>query len=654
MAQGHNLEQNMVSYGANMMVANIQNSTTRSFMSGFTNSFLQTVFDNQAEAQRQQQIIEQQLAEQRRRQQEEQRLAEQRRIDEMFARLTRELKLDGLPFNLTLKGMNSTSPDGLQLKSMSSSGPGDLHLKIGDANSTSYGLKGLPGIYVGGPAGGDPSVSNAAVAANASTGTSDGSAGGNPNLVNGPGTGTTGQGIPGLPGIYLDGVQPTQAPQLAQAAETLKGPERDLAEDTALHAAENNQALTAATQDPKVQAFQQADQDYQGAVGAETTASQQYEAAQQRVAADQSALHAAQDHLANLRPTLDQQAAMRQMLDVAKTDEAASEQARQMFENAQAHLSMTRTQASGALASLAPASSSATSDPSVVDLSHATHTQPNLLRASSAPASAPASPVRTPVASVLHASPKPSIPTQTIPQLCAQLTGAQDALRRLMETQKMHNEVRAEWEKTVNDASDDALQRGLDMVREWGGEAFSKHLEKEIAEEDKAIEKLYRDISVEKDPAKVGEMQKHWQEMDLHKAKLEDALKRTAKDQQHLKELAEERDVWKWNKENEGSLADFMDGFRQVTDILVGDENVQHRLGISSKYADYYKYSASIVDSAYDITGEVLGWRQIEQLNQNSDQYLQAVNALHNRIQKTVDQLKLYKAQNSEGVRCNE
>jgi len=111
-----------------------------------------------------------------REQAEQQRIAQQQRIDAMFARLNRQLKLEGLPFSLSLKGMNSTDPAGLQLKSMSSSGPDSLSLKLSQSSPTSYGLKGLPGIYVGGPAGSDDSASG----------------GENPNLVNGPGTGRTG------------------------------------------------------------------------------------------------------------------------------------------------------------------------------------------------------------------------------------------------------------------------------------------------------------------------------------------------------------------------------------------------------------------------------------------------------------------------------
>ena len=97
---------------------------------------------------------------------------------------------------------------------------------MGNASATSYGLKGLPGIYVGGPEGGDSSGGMQQHQRGAARLLKRA---GNPNLVSGLGTGTTGQGIAGLPGISLDGVRPGQVPQLAQAAQNLNGPERELA-----------------------------------------------------------------------------------------------------------------------------------------------------------------------------------------------------------------------------------------------------------------------------------------------------------------------------------------------------------------------------------------------------------------------------------------
>ena len=53
-----------------------------------------------------------------------------------------------------------------------------------------------------------------------------------------------------------------------------------------------------------------------------------------------------------------------------------------------------------------------------------------------------------------------------------------------------------------------------------------------------------------------------------------------------------------------------------------------------------------------DIYADYLGAQEIKQLNQNSEQFLQAVKALNRRIQTTVTQLNAYKAQTPEGYSC--
>ena len=643
MAQGHNLQQTMVSYGANMMISNIQNSTSRAFMNGFTNTFLQNIFDNQAEAQRQQQIIQQQIEARRRQEAEQRRIAEQQRLDAMFARLKGELKLEGLPFDLTPKpvGVNTN----LELKPMNTSGPESLSLKLGNTSPTSYGLKGLPGVYVGGPAGSSDAASTAG-----NSGQSNSQPTSNPNLASGPGTGETGPGIPGLPGIYLDRIQPDQAPQVAEAATHLTGADQVLAQDAALQAAQQNPTLPGTTQDPNVQAFQQDAHQYATAVAEEKTAEQQWKDAESRAEGDHEALAVAHTKLDTATLTSSQQEAMNKMLSESKSDEAAAEAARKMFEGTQVHVALTRTQAAGTLATLARSSTG----PSVVDLSHSTHSAPELVRTSSPnPGTAPEKPIiksaRLNPAMASAPAPRPSIP-----ELCSRLAGTQDALRRLIETQKVQNETREDWEKTVDAASDDALTRGLDMTREVLGGAFQDRVKNLIKKDDAEIEILYREISAEKDPVKVGAMQKRWQELDVKKANLQDALQRSEKYYKHLDELAGERDLHGWIKEGNDDLPGFMEGVRQLADHLMADDAVKQAIHLYPDGADYIKYSASIIDSGYDIYSEWLASKQIEQMNQNAEQYLRAVAQLQSHIRNTVTQLNQYRTENPMSVRCGD
>ncbi len=644
-----NLKQDLLTNSVNLMiVSKTTNPYVSQFMQSAATSFISSMFANNAEAARQRAIMEQQILERQREAERQRRIAEQRRFDAMYARLSAALKLEGVPLALSLKNMDSGGPDSLQLKGMKSGNPDELHLKIGEARPTAYGLKGLPGIYVGGPAGGDETATTA------SAGSSE--AAGNPNLVNGPGTGTTGPGIPGLPGVYLDNAQPAQAPQLAQAAQTMDGPERSFTEDSAIHAAEKNSALTGPSQDPNVQNFQQADKDYQQALVENANSAQQLEQAQHHVESDKGAIEVARTQLASITPSVEQQQKFDQMLAAAKTDEDAAALARQNFDNTNVHLGLARDRASASLAALAPSPVTvATNDASVVDLSRSAHTQPALLRAPTQPLPAVRAPIQVPSPVVTPAPvARRNSSDPAMNRLCSQLDGAQDALRRLMETQKMQNENREDWEKIVDSASDDALTRGLDMTREVMGGAFQDRVKNLIKKDDAEIENLYHDISSEKDPLKVGTMQKRWEELDLKKANLQDALQRSEKYYKHLDELAGERDLYGWIKESNSDLPSFMDGVRQLADHLLADDAVKGALRLSPDGADYIKYSASIIDSGYDIYSEWLAAKQIKQLNHSAEQYLHAVDSLQTRIRKTVTQLNQYKAENPTGARCSE
>lgn len=147
-----NFQQDMLTNSVNLLiVSNTKNPFVSSFMQGAASSFISSMFQNNAEADQQRAIMAQQILERQQEAERQRRIAEQQRLDAMFARLSAALKLEGVPLTLSLKTMDSSSPDSLQLKSMNSVGPDGLKLKMNEASPTAYGLKGLPGIYVGGP-----------------------------------------------------------------------------------------------------------------------------------------------------------------------------------------------------------------------------------------------------------------------------------------------------------------------------------------------------------------------------------------------------------------------------------------------------------------------------------------------------------------------
>jgi len=641
-----NFTQDTLTNSVNLaIVMNTKNPMMSSFMQGAATSFISSLFADNSEALRQQQAMSEEIARRAREQAEQRRIAEQQRIDAVFARLTRELKLEGLPFSLSLKGMNSADPAALQLKGMSSSGPEGLSLKLSQSGPTSYGLKGLPGIYVGGPAGSDDSAAG----------------GENPNLVNGPGTGRTGPGIPGLPGIYLDGAQPEQAAAFAQAANNLTGPDKTLAQDAALEAAQRNPALTQPSQDPKVQTFQQNVKDYDQATQTARTTQQELNDAQSRADADKTAIDVARTKIDLQTATPQQQQAFNQMLGAAKTDEDAAVAARKIFENANATLSISRSNAATALSALAPASAS------TVDLRA---TKPTATVANLKTPARTGAPVALPVVAVAPSAPAPKpIPTQT--QLQVRLQGLQNALRRLSEDESKRGEARAEAAKDVDDAVGDAEGRGLDMVTDllttgWddcaplakGGVAgkFTRDAEKLQAQ----IDQVFREASATKDASTLGALNQKAEQLDRTKVWLENFVGQIKDYNDRVGQiratLTARNAAFKAKEviEKNGNWEDTLEDMHDTVETGLDDKPITEFLKAAGQFGGCHivalKATSSIIDSVYDVFKEGDAAVALRQMDDNTTKFLAAQKALDGKLKATTAQLNCYKLPDAANV----
>jgi hypothetical protein len=639
-----NFVQDTVTNTVNLgIVMNTKNPVMSSFMQGAATSFIGSLFADNSEALRQQQAMMEEVSRRAREQAARQRIAEQQRIDAMFARLNRQLKLEGLPFSLSLKGMNSTDPTALQLKGMSSSGPDSLRLKLSQSSPTSYGLKGLPGIHVGGPAGSDDSASN----------------GENPNLVNGPGTGRTGPGIAGLPGIYLDGAKPEQAVEIAQAANNLSGPDKTLAQEAALEAAQRNPALTQPSQDPKVQAFQETAKDYDQAAQTAKTTQQDFNDAQSHADADKTVIDMARSKIDPANATAAQQQAFNQMLGAAKTDEDAAEAARKIFENANVKLSVSRTNAATALSALAPASTS------TVDLraTKSTATVANLKTSDKIGKPVPLPVVASvPVASVPTGPPMKAIPTQS--QLQVRLQGLQDALRRLSEDEKKRGEARADIAKEVDKTVGDAESRGLDMVMDllttgWEGCAplaqggvagkFTRDAKKLQGE----IDQVFREASAAKDVNTLGALNQKAEELSKTKAWLENFVGQIDDYNGHVGQLhatlTAKNAVFKAKDAVEKNVTweDTLEDMRDTVETALDDKKITDFLKAAGQFGGChivaFKATSSIIESVEDIFKEGDAAVELRQMDDNTMKFLAAQKALDGKLKATIAQLNCYK-----------
>jgi len=702
-----NFKQDMLTNSVNLMiVSRTTNPIVSSFMQGAATGFISSMFANNAEAQRQQQAMNAEIL---RRQQaaqaeaERQRILQQQRIDAMFARLNQTLKLEGLPFALSLKPMN-TGQD-LALKGMNSSSPDDLKLKMGDHGG--YGIPGLPGIYLGGPAGGAQTAANGGAADSQSAGSESKGYGiqGLPGTyVGGPAGGTAGgqsgdastsaAGMPGLPGVYLNGVQPSQAPALAQAAQTLSGPERTLAQDAALQAAQQNPALNAPSQDPRVGNFQQANQDYQQAAQANASASRDYQTAQAHVEADKSAIDVAQGQLRAITPTVEQQQAFNQMLAAAKTDEDAAAMARQGFDSTQVNLSASRDHAAAALAQMgslpgpisAPAQSAST-----VDLSHVgQHSTVALLPTSSnngspmpapapavlvtashplaqqTPSIAPSAPHITPTvdidACLAHATHSLTAPASrpTVEQLHTQLDIAKETLAKVLETHLRENEDREEWAKDMKQGGLDIGYQAFDLTAKM---VLGRYLAQSTAEFTQASQNMRRlqgALATEKSLANQAVLEAEIATSIQQRAQAGKAMQVLKQVKEGVEQGGTVRDFRGWLTDNgeslekgnpiemskNGDILPTLDGLKQIVKITLSQKSVQETLETAAKVNPFVDRvltaGNTLIDTGYDLSVEYAGFYQLKKADENSELFYRAAKPLQQKIQATVGQLKCY------------
>jgi hypothetical protein len=459
--------------GANLwIIQNVKNPYTTVFAQKFTQGFLTSLFsDNNSnpEAQRQQQLAYESVQRQQQEAAERARVVEQQRIDAMFARLNSQLKLSGT----TQLALKTGGPlENLPMKLSSSGTDTALKLKLGDASTAGYGIHGLPGVYVGGPAP-DTAENNGVLKLKLG----DASAPAPAASQSAPP-----MGISGLPGLNLNNVEPSHAAQLADAATTLTGPERSIAEDAALQAAKKNPALTSPNDDPFVADYQKEARVYDAAMQQQQHALQGASEAEGHVQADKTAIDYASKVVQSPNATEVQKQAFQQMQSAEHSDEEAAAAARQMFEQTDIHLSIVRERASDALAELAPPPANVSAPTSRVTPvtssapgGHAS-ASPSMVGSSAVPSLSLSSKPQ-----ILAAAPsggKPYVmsmneclasysPIGSVPaleELQKKLESTMTAMEQIAKSQETANDLKEDWTKELSDAHMDIFNNGSDAL----------------------------------------------------------------------------------------------------------------------------------------------------------------------------------------------
>ncbi len=434
-------------------------------------------------------------------------------------------------------------------------------------------------------------------------------------------------GIAGLPGVYLNPCQTAQTSAflstgnpilLAQSAQELRGPEQAIVEDSALRAAEANPQLMAASQNARVVSFQEVDADYQKAQQAQTQAGRDLQQTQQQNEAARAAVNLAQSEIAKQQaagsPTPPEvQAALGNLNRVAETDEEAAVRAQQEFDNAGANVEMTRTKAVDALLVMAPAS-----DASVVDLRD--KQQPQIpasesLKGSIAPVGGP----------ITEAPPSTKTTARSAEELCMEVAGLQRALLRLTQAQAAQAADREQWLATMDDAARDAAKQAAAFATEGATGLVADYLDKRM--QDTAVKRAGDGI----DSDKRGELDAQFKALWYAKRLLE-------KSESQRKQLGDPDpfDPKQWKSLRLMDLEDWLDTMKDVIKKTLAQPEVQQALKLSEDGNKVIGAGDSMIDSGYNIAREAVSIKQIAILNENTDQYLAAVNRLKEKMKAAV------------------
>ena len=232
------------------------------------------------------------------------------------------------------------------------------------------------------------------------------------------------------------------------------------------------------------------------------------------------------------------------------------------------------------------------------------------------PQPAPEKPIATPVQGPrkdnieeITASEKEHILGE-ITDLRRDLCRIQTQLRRFNATIQADQAQRGEWEKTVDDAYNRALDRAKDKLSDFSIDFPEGILQDRL---DSIIDPVERE-------------------------KFERALRMV----QHLKEAYKVRDFSEWASNEKYSRKEIIDGIKMIATIIGVDDKIKNylikRWGLGRVLA-YKDAAEDLITSAYDVTAEVVSWQRLSQLNRNSDAFLKAVEKLGRHQRAVMEQI---------------
>ncbi len=196
----------------------------------------------------------------------------------------------------------------------------------------------------------------------------------------------------------------------------------------------------------------------------------------------------------------------------------------------------------------------------------------------------------------------------------------------------------------MNDAVHDAKKQAFDLSVDYLLHKAQAVTRARIWKADAEVQELRRLAG--SDPTRLAALGAQIEQASARSQNLQHTLHSLKDLKDGVEEQERLRDLREWGQSDPQELqqaAGYLEGVKQLVQAALAEDSVKAALHYTPYVDDAIKWGSSLIDTGYDLTAEYLGSRQLDQLNRNSDQYLQAVNILNKRIRASVAQLNCYK-----------
>jgi hypothetical protein len=227
----------------------------------------------------------------------------------------------------------------------------------------------------------------------------------------------------------------------------------------------------------------------------------------------------------------------------------------------------------------------------------------------------------------------------------AELVGLQEALRRLSRSAQLDASERTQWEELSNAAATDAWKRGVSMATDGLSGYTLGRLNQGLEDVDKDLAEAAMKLSGETDQNRREQLGATMKLLEGQKQSLERAVGLVQGAKETGEGVQTELDAAHWAASSPDELENSADKALSAATKVLDDPTVQQALKISEVPAAALGLEHSIIDSATDITAETVSIKRINALNQDSDEYLAAVNKLQQRMRTTVSQIKVIESE---------